>query len=346
MPMLHLSVLGDPRLSDSDGRALVGPGPKALALLACLASAPDLRMHRSVLAELVWGDAASSSAARHALRQCLVRLRKQLAGLAGVLGADDSSVWLNPDLVVLDLIEVQAALCSETAEQVIAQSDAVRGRFCAGLDLGIAEFDHWLRARQGECDRLCAELHGKAAMFLAERGDGRAAIAAARRRVELEPFQDDAHAALITLCCSLGRRQTAAEAHSACHRLFRDELGLPPAPEVDAALKTPARIRRGLVPLALPGNAIAPRRGHRAVAAFLAGGLAAAILLQSSGPRSAAPVTPSQPARASLWISAASAAPAQTARNGWHVSHLSNLQKGEGDHDANTDYAMLYPAGC
>lgn len=385
MRIPRISLLGEPRLTDPDGLVLATPGPKAMALLACLASAPDMRLSRSALVELLWADARSTSAARHALRQCLVRLRAHMGAAGRALAADDGAVWLDPDLVAVDL----EMLAASTRDEVVAASLAIRGRFCAGLDPGVAEFEAWLRARRGEYDRLCAELHGAAAAIFMERGDGDGALAAARRRLALDPFQDEAHAALIAICVALGRRREAAEAHAACHELFRAELGVAPGPEVDAALARPRpepRVPLVNVPLAgvppvsarpmfeqpvfvqpAPAPETARPRTFGAFGAFAAG-LAAAALLQliATWPAGRFPeptATAARPAMA-LWVGPASAGPARetviagrlTARG--VGSGAEPIRSSEGTADDTTlsatrdmpggaaDYASFYPVGC
>lgn len=350
MPILRLSFLGEPRLQGQDGQVLATPGPKALALLGCLATAPDLRAGRTRLVELLWAEASSTPAARHALRQCLVRLRSQLGDAAKVLIADENAVWLNPDLVSLDLAEIRSALQTGAHKAIPELSLMVRGRFCAGLDVGIAEFEAWLRDRQREYDQLCAELHGKAAAILAERGKGPAAIAAARRRLECEPFQDDAHAALIALCIAFGRRQEAATAYKDCHDLFARELGAAPAPQVDRALSS--SVYACHVPLSMPARVVPT--SHRPVLGAFSAGLAAAItLFQVLGPWGS--YQPSEPDRKpmSIWVSPASAASIQDSR---FTASPVNLPEDSFDAssqtaarqmlEGETDYAMLYPAGC
>ncbi|MFQ8433480.1 AfsR/SARP family transcriptional regulator, partial [Amaricoccus sp. W119] len=125
MRIPRISLLGEPRLTDPDGLVLATPGPKAMALLACLASAPGMRLSRSALVELLWADARSTSAARHALRQCLVRLRAHMGAAGRALAADDGAVWLEPDLVAVDL----EMLAASTRDEVVATSLAIRGRF-------------------------------------------------------------------------------------------------------------------------------------------------------------------------------------------------------------------------
>ncbi|MFV0300155.1 MAG: BTAD domain-containing putative transcriptional regulator [Paracoccus sp. (in: a-proteobacteria)] len=350
MPILRLSFLGEPRLGICGDQVLATPGPKGLGLLACLATAPELRMGRTELVKLLWADASSTPAARHALRQCLVRLKSQLGDAAGVLVTDDDAVWLNPDLVSLDLAEIRLALQTGARKDIPELSLMVRGRFCAGLDVGLAEFEAWLRDRQRECDQLCADLHGMAAAILAECGEETAAIAAARRRLECEPFQDDAHAALVALCIGFGRRHEAAAAHKDCHDLFAKELGIAPAPQVDQALRMPVSARH--IPLSVPAE-VSPIAHGPVLGAFSAGLVAAAVLFQVLAPSASNQTPESDQKQMSIWVSPASAAsiqeagftesPANSPEGSTDASSQTAIrQMLEGD----TDYAMLYPAGC
>lgn len=376
----RIFLLGEPRLATPDGTVPAAPGPKAMALLACLASAPDMRMSRAALADLLWADARSTSAARHALRQCLVRLRAGLGDAGSIVVADDGAVWLDAHLVTVDLCDMLAA---STDDDVVAASLAIRGRFCAGLDPGGTEFETWLRARRSEYDRASAELHGKAATILMRRGKGDAALAAARRRLALEPFEDEAHAALIALCVALGRRQEAAETHAACHETFRAELGVAPGPEVDAALRRTVPAPRDPV-MGVPGTAIQPAFVQpvfappiivqaaetprpRAFGAFAAG-LAAAALLQLiaswSDGRFVEPTDARVGPAMALWVGPAAAGAVRERPGAEEIassdvgSRPGPLRSLEGNTDDTTlsatrdmpggaaDYSSFYPVGC
>lgn len=348
MCILRISLLGEPLLAAAGGAVLRSPGPKAMALVACVATAPDKRMSRTALVELLWADAPSTSSARHALRQCLFRLRARLGPAGQVLLADDWTVGLNADLVSVDVAEV---LSATTDDEIVAASAAIRGPFCAGLDAGTADFETWLRVRRGDFDRVCAGLHERAAGLLAERGDVDGAIAAAKRRLELEPYQDDAHAALIALCAGLGRRQDAAEAHAACHELFRKELGVAPRPDVDAALTSPRFARQPVGASFL--NARTPHaRGQRRIGAFAAGLAVAAALLQLSGFREGGPPPESPRPEMALWVGPASAGPVQRKpaatpeRTSEGTVNAANHSAVRRMLDGDTNYAMLYPVGC
>ncbi len=349
MHCLRISLLGEPRLAGPSGVALATPGPKAMALLARVAVAPDLRVDRAVLVELIWADAATTSSARHALRQCLVRLKTCLGPAAVALGADDVAVWLEPDLVALDLALVIAAERGGTDDEIVAASAAVRGRFCAGLETGVENVEAWLRARRGEFDRSSAAVQGAAATILAGRSQADEAIATARRRLELDPFDDAGHAALIELCAGFGRRKEAMDAHAACHHLFSDELGVEPGPEVDAALAIAAdrRCVRAAWPIAVeqsaPG-AMSATTHSISWPSFAAAFGIAFVLFNAVAPWQTGPAA-IRPNEATLWVG--------PAYGGAAVSRHSAADAGERELptpsemlDVELVSGLLYPVGC
>ncbi|WP_171060780.1 BTAD domain-containing putative transcriptional regulator [Poseidonocella sp. HB161398] len=345
MCLLQIQLLGEPRLAGPGGAPIALPGPKQLGLLACLAAAPGRRRGRAALAQLLWDDAASTAAARHALRQCLLRLRTQLGAAAGAIGTDDADIWLEPGRAEIDLALLGAA--EEDAAAVLDAAAAIRGGFCDGLDAGGRAFEAWLRAERSSCDRASARLLGRAARLLEERGAAEEAIAAARQRLDFAPFEDAAHADLIALCARLGQRQAAAEAHAACLCLYDRELGVAPGPEVAAALRVPAAPRP---PLARPVQGLpAPDAPRAALRGFAAGAGLAALLFQAAATLPPGPPVPAERSAVALWVSAASASP------GTAVPRIDPSEGGDHDQSWSALYtetgrdappAFPYPAGC
>ena len=344
---LRISLLGTPRFELADGRPVTGLGPKAVAVLACLAVQPGQRLGRSDLVGLIWADLTSSSAARHALRQCLLRLRVALGPGAVALGADGDALWLESGRFRSDLYEVRQALAGKDDAWLCDLSPRVSGEFCAGLEAKSAVFEDWLRQQRQVADGLCAQLHARAAMICAAAGALPQAIDAAHRRLSVEPYEEAAHAALIALLIQAGRRQAAVDAREACMALFKRDLGVLPGPLVQQApLADP-------VPAALPEVIARPARrlsgGSRgAIAASVLAALTASFLMQH-GPDVADPVAavdrPAAPAP-QAWITAAATKqapePGSAAAGQDAALRLSIGKMLEGD----VNHAMLYPVGC
>ncbi|SFP87933.1 hypothetical protein SAMN04488047_1164 [Tranquillimonas alkanivorans] len=98
---LSLSLVGNFRLCDPDGRELRVSEKKARVLLAMLATARDRRRSREWLKSRLW-DRAFEVQASNSLRQSLHVLRKSLAPWSDAVQADYEHVWLDHVDVALD----------------------------------------------------------------------------------------------------------------------------------------------------------------------------------------------------------------------------------------------------
>ncbi|WP_096788111.1 BTAD domain-containing putative transcriptional regulator [Rhodobacter sp. CZR27] len=303
MSRLRMRLLGVPAV-DLDGQALVDLGPKSVALLACLAMRADGRASRAELAGLLWDDAPSASAARHALRQCLLRLRRSLGDAGPAVAADDLAIWLDPDAVDLDVRQVDAALASGSEDAAIAAAALCRGSFCQSLDLDGLGFESWLRQTRTEVDARAATLARRAAAALEARGRLAEASRMAARCVDLEPYDEAAHTLHIRLLMRGGRRQDARAAHLACRKMFRDELGIDPGPDVDAELACCAAPAR-CIPTTVGPTFVRWRAGMDRVAGLglLAGLAMLLVAIRPLPPDRVPPVTLS----ARVWVPAEAA---------------------------------------
>jgi DNA-binding SARP family transcriptional activator len=223
-----------------DGRRVELPADaRARELLARLALAPGPQS-RSALAGRLRPDVPEDSA-RKTLRNALYELRRALGPAAGealVVTAQDVGL---ADAVRVDVREFRRRLAEGELE---AAADAGGGELLAGLD------GEWaLRAR----DEHAAELAGVLATLAAraeESGDLPAAVAWARRRLEVEPLAEAAHRELIRLLALDGDRPAALTAARAMGERLRSELGIPPSAATRALVED---VRRGR--LAAPGAA-------------------------------------------------------------------------------------------
>jgi hypothetical protein len=90
---LTLSLVGNFRLGDPDGRTIRVTEKKARVLLAMLATARDRRRSRDWLKSRLW-ERSFEEQASNSLRQCLHALRRSLHPYSDVLQADYEHVWL------------------------------------------------------------------------------------------------------------------------------------------------------------------------------------------------------------------------------------------------------------
>jgi DNA-binding SARP family transcriptional activator len=223
MAALSIRVLGDVEIL-VDGEHLAVDTRKAAALLAYLA-VTRTSAARDQLAALLWTD-SDPERARGALRRTLSVLRKALGGRWLTAEADrvrlEGEVWLD-----LDEAEARAA-----AGRPEAALELFRGDFLAGFSLRDSpDFDAWQTRTASEIRHRHSTILKEAAEAAVARGDLRGAVAHARRRVDLDPLDEDAHRQLMTALVWSGDRAGALRQYRECVRILDEELGVPPLPE-------------------------------------------------------------------------------------------------------------------
>lgn len=223
MPALSVRLLGPLVISRNDVPVALPSSRKLRALFAYLALAPH-PVGRSRLCELLW-DVPNDP--RGELRWCLSKLR-------GTLDAPDRHrVVTQGDTVALDLSDclVDALEVSQAVTQGLGTLDVERLRVLAGLFAGdlldgpeverSPHFNSWLIAQRRRFHAChIAVLEQLVASLPADSDE---AIVHLDTWVELAPFDERAHAALLA---SLARRGEvgAAEQHLAsAERLFQSE---------------------------------------------------------------------------------------------------------------------------
>ena len=239
-----------------DGRPVELPADaRARELLARLALAPGPQP-RSALAGRLRPDVAEDSA-RKSLRNALYELRRAL-GPAGreALVVSDRSIELAGSVRV-DVREFRRHVAAGDLE---AAAQTGRGELLEGFD-----GDWALRARDAHASELAAVL-GRLAARAEEAGDLPAAVAWARRRVDIEPRAEAAHRELIRLLALSGDRPAALAAAGAMSERLRSALGIPPSAATRALVED---VRRGAI---APRDAAGAAMGVPALPALLAAG--------------------------------------------------------------------------
>jgi DNA-binding SARP family transcriptional activator len=266
--MLRVRVLGELEM-ELDGHPLALPSRRpARALLAWLALHPGMHA-RSTVAGRLWPNVLDESA-RVSLRSALAALRAAIGPTANAaLPATRAEMGLagRPDVWV-DLHEFDRLLSEQHAEAAL---ELCRGELLAGFDedwvLGARDVH---RAREGEA-------LGKLASASVASGEYDTAIALARRRGALDPFDESAHRELISLLVQAGDRGGALVAYQRLADRLARELGVAPSPATRALA---AGLRDGShdaqqrpLPPAPPRHAKPPPRPARILAAVRSGPL-------------------------------------------------------------------------
>jgi predicted ATPase/DNA-binding SARP family transcriptional activator len=194
---------------------------KAKTLVKLLALAPERRLHRERLADLLWPDRDGDAAANN-LHQALHAARRAIG--TDALRLSDGVVALDAEVDV-DAFEAAAAHARD-AHEVAAYELALD--LHAGELLPEDRFEPWADARRA----ALLELHGALCLELAELcGDDAQAVAALQRALVADPLAEPAHRALMRVYAATGRRQQALAQYQLLRQQLDSELAAEPDPE-------------------------------------------------------------------------------------------------------------------
>lgn len=243
---LRLSLLGKPQVTEFETPVAGFISVKAEALLYYLA-ATGVSHSRDGLASLLWGE-MPQELARKNLTKALSNLRK----LAGpYLTVDHQTVVFKQDSVHwLDTRAFEAALATGALEDLQTAAALYRGDFLEGFYIKDAPaFEEWQRAEQERWRELVLHALELLARQLAAGGHEAAAIAAARRAVNLDSYRETAHRQLMILLARIGQRSAALAQYDLCRRILAEELAVEPSAETQALYQ---RIKAGT--MSIPHN--------------------------------------------------------------------------------------------
>lgn len=225
-----LRLLGPFALTAADGTA-VSLRRQPRALLAYLAVTPP--QSRQALADLFCADTQSPN---RTLNVLLSRIRRATAADA-LTETAVGALTLNPARFQVDVTPFTAALADDLdAISTAALETAValyHDEFLAGLTLPASpEFELWLLGQRAHLQQLLER--GLLALIDRCRAAGQldAALAHARRLLQINPLLEVAHARLIHLYARTGQHDAARRQYTHCRDLLQAELGVPPSADL------------------------------------------------------------------------------------------------------------------
>jgi DNA-binding SARP family transcriptional activator/predicted ATPase len=228
--MLVLDLLGPTRATYNGVPLSELPVGKNLALLAYLVL--EQRPHaRERLAALLWSDMPAARAQSN-LRMALYTLNNLLPE---VLASNRSTVALAADLPLqVDLLQLSAVAVDPAA--TIADLDAAlalwRGELLPDLALsGAALFDEWLGPTRERARLNFFTVLERFSEACVRRGEPLRAVGALQLWLQIEPWSETAHRALMLALARAGRYTEALAQYEACCTALQHELNVPPMPE-------------------------------------------------------------------------------------------------------------------
>lgn len=226
--MLSLRTFGGVALFHGD-RALDGPATqrRRFALLSMLAVAGEAGVSRDKLIAQLWPE-SDADRARHALRQWIFLVRRDLGVEDVVLGAEE--LRLNPQRIATDVADFLGALARGDDARAV---EVYAGPFLDGFHLNDAgEFERWLDGERGRFAAAYATALQRLAAAREATGDIAGAVDAWRRLASAEPLNARVTVRLMESLDRAGDRGGAL-AHARVHAsLVREELGADPDPSV------------------------------------------------------------------------------------------------------------------
>lgn len=258
MALLSIHVLGPLQVRLSQEPLTGFATDKVRALLIYLVMSPDRPHRREALAGLLWPEFPERSA-RNNLRNALANLRQVIGDGAAsppflhctrqtIQFNGQSDYWLDADAFE-DLLTLHPTM-SVKLEQTVR---LFRGPFLEGFTLAdSAAFDEWLLLRRERYGRLIIHALDRLAATHEGHGAFESALTYARRRVEMEPWQEEGQRQLMRLLIRTGRRSEALAVFEAHRQELAAELGVEPAPET---IRLFEQIRNGELKLPAPSTA-------------------------------------------------------------------------------------------
>jgi predicted ATPase/DNA-binding SARP family transcriptional activator/DNA-binding CsgD family transcriptional regulator len=205
---------------------------KATALVKVLALAPDHRLHREQLMNLLWPDLGKKAASNN-LRYALHGARKTLASDPGMgsryLASEDESLGLCPEgsvWVDADAFE-EAAATARHSRTPAAYRAAIH--LYPGELLPEDRYDQWAETRRQELRSVFHSLLLELAELYEERGEYEAGIEALERAVSEEPTNEEPHAGLMRLYALSGKQQGALAQYERLRDVLHGHLGKEPS---------------------------------------------------------------------------------------------------------------------
>ncbi len=210
--------------------------PKRLALATYLALAtPRGLQRRDALLALFWPE-SSQDEARNALRQALHHLRQQL-GDDALQTVGDDQVALVQGRVWCDAIELEeCATAGDDARAVeLYEGPFLDAVFIRGVS---TEFEEWIDRTRTRLRTTASESARRLAEREQREGRVTAAIAAARRRCEIDPENEAAVRAFLTLLDDNGQRADAVTEGERFRQLLQQRYEIEPSPETESLIES------------------------------------------------------------------------------------------------------------
>ncbi len=232
MNVLKLKLLGGAAIQwGSSGKEIEFSTRKAKALVIFLAMAPNMRVTRSKLADLLWERSAEEQA-RASLRQTLANVRKALTvNDQCLLETSSEEIYLQANSVDVDALRFDE---QQQGQDVKSTEDTValyRGVFLDGFSIHADQFEAWIREKRKHYSELAIQNMTSLSEYWNSSGDLDKSINILKKILSVDPLHEASHRRLMHLYTLIGRRESAIKQYIECKQLLEDELSIEPQNE-------------------------------------------------------------------------------------------------------------------
>jgi predicted ATPase/DNA-binding SARP family transcriptional activator len=233
-PRCRVELFGGLRLLQGDRVVTRFRTHKAATLLAYLALHLRQSHPRDQLVDLFWPE-MDLEPGRTNLSTALTSLRRQLEppGIpaGSLLVADRRTVQLNPGAVTTDVAELDALLDTASRTEELPERtlllertvDLYRGELLPGC------YEEWALLERARCSERSIDALEELAAAREETGDLEAAVAAARRAVEADPYREEPYRVQMRCLAAQSRVGAALESYRKLEEVLQADLGVSPA---------------------------------------------------------------------------------------------------------------------
>lgn len=208
------------------------PTRKARALLAYLAFRPGQAHSRDEVADLLWSTRGDEQA-RGSLRRTLSDLRKSLSDPQWLI-IDGDMLALGTDEVAVDVAAFERLAGDGTPASLEQAAELYKAELLTGFGLREQPFEDWLRAERERLHDLALRTLARLLAHHETAGALERGVDIATRLLTLDPVNEAAHRALMSLYARQGRRSDALRQYQKYRDLLMKTLGIEPDPATEA----------------------------------------------------------------------------------------------------------------
>lgn len=221
----RLTLFGPPRLLDDRGRLIPIPA-KTFALVAFLLLNGSGPSGRARLRQFLWENADSKTAATN-LRKFLQRLRERQEQFGiELINSERSHVSLSPSADI-DLARFIRITGAQNPNGLVTLCDIYRGDLLEGLEWE-DEPAEWLQVQRSKLREAYISAVASRLEARESTADGVSVRTAARRLIEIDPYNESAHRALMRLFAEEGEPARVREVYLGLQQRLKEELGVEP----------------------------------------------------------------------------------------------------------------------